>query len=299
MQVCVMHAGEVVHAQPLGAEPLHLGRASSNDLVLPRTDVSGHHAMIYRDADQVWLRDLGSSNGTFLNGERIVAPAVLGAGDVVRLGVATELRLSDTPDLPRPPLRLERVDGTVGWPVLRADFPIPGAGDVTLLIGDDELWLAVDGMETERIELGQPFVAGGDQYVLKEVTGPTPDTVRPAADVAPYEVSVSLDANEATLTDPMTGATCSIHTDHRVALLYALGQRWLADGPGTSRGWTPDEELALAIWGRQSRDQGANNLHVLVHRLRKEAQRAGFDRWLVEKRAGRTRLRVRAVRLSD
>ena len=52
---------------------------------------SGQHARIDPRPDGVWVEDLGSTNGTFVNGERITAQR-LEAGDVVRVG-QTELRL--------------------------------------------------------------------------------------------------------------------------------------------------------------------------------------------------------------
>jgi len=52
---------------------------------------SGQHARIEPRADGVWVEDLGSTNGTFVNGERVTAQR-LQAGDVVRVG-QTELRL--------------------------------------------------------------------------------------------------------------------------------------------------------------------------------------------------------------
>ena len=52
---------------------------------------SGQHARIDPRADGVWVEDLRSTNGTFVNGERITAQR-LQAGDVVRVG-QTELRL--------------------------------------------------------------------------------------------------------------------------------------------------------------------------------------------------------------
>ncbi|MGI8478395.1 MAG: FHA domain-containing protein [Gaiellaceae bacterium] len=52
---------------------------------------SGQHARIEPRADGVWVEDLGSTNGTFVNGARITAHR-LQAGDVVRIG-QTELRL--------------------------------------------------------------------------------------------------------------------------------------------------------------------------------------------------------------
>jgi len=299
MDVLVLHAGEVVHAQRLGAEPLHLGRAPTNDLVLPKVDVSGHHAILYRDAGQVWLKDLGSSNGTFVNGERIRAPVVVVEGDELKLGGATTLALSESDTLPRAPLRLERTDGAVGWTVSDMAFPIPGGDDVTLLVYDDEVWLAVDGMETEPVTLGEPFEINGQTLVLREVTGPTPETVRPSASTHPYRMSVSLQADEAVLTHLGTQEVCRITSAHRVAMLYALGQRWQTDSPGNARGWIDDDQLAIAVWGRSHQEHGTNNLHVLVHRVRKEAASAGFDRWFIEKRSGRTRIRLAEVELLD
>jgi len=300
MDVLVLHAGEVVHAQRLGLEPLHLGRAPTNDLVLPRVDVSGHHAMLYRDDGRVWLKDLGSSNGTFVNDRRVRQPATVTVGDRIRLGAATHLKLAEGDDLPRAPLRLERADGALGWAVTDVAFPVPGAGDVTLLVYGDELWLAVDGMEERQLSLGEPFDVHGQSLVLREVTGPTPDTVRPASSAYPYRLQVALQADEATLTHLATQARVRITSAHRVAMLYALGQRWLDDGEaGPARGWIDDDQLAVAVWGRSHTEHGTNNLHVLVHRIRKEVAEGGFDRWFLEKRAGRTRVRLAEVELLD
>jgi len=52
---------------------------------------SGQHTRVDPRADGVWVEDLGSTNGTFVNGERVTAQR-LQAGDVVRVG-QTELRL--------------------------------------------------------------------------------------------------------------------------------------------------------------------------------------------------------------
>src|SRR5258708_3337591 len=65
--------------------PARLGRASDNDIVLEDITVSQHHAVISFDGGRVFLRDLGSSNGTFIDGSR-VAGGELTSGSVVRLG---------------------------------------------------------------------------------------------------------------------------------------------------------------------------------------------------------------------
>lgn len=65
-----------------------VGRAEDNDLVLSDTNVSRHHAAFVREAGVVRVRDLGSRNGTRLNGER-VEEAELADGDELEIGLDT------------------------------------------------------------------------------------------------------------------------------------------------------------------------------------------------------------------
>jgi MoxR-like ATPase len=71
---------------PLDASPVTIGRANDNRFVLPQeSKASRHHAELTED-DGVWsVRDLGSMNGTYVNGERIEWPRVLKLGDRIKL----------------------------------------------------------------------------------------------------------------------------------------------------------------------------------------------------------------------
>lgn len=69
----------------LGEEKVTVGRLADNTLQIDDASVSSHHAEIVLDGDAYHLHDLGSTNGTFHNGEQIT-DAVLRHGDEVRFG---------------------------------------------------------------------------------------------------------------------------------------------------------------------------------------------------------------------
>ena len=62
-----------------------IGRREDCDLRIPLGEVSRKHCRIVRDGDSLKLEDLGSSNGTFLNGQRL-QEAVLSPGDTIQVG---------------------------------------------------------------------------------------------------------------------------------------------------------------------------------------------------------------------
>ncbi|MBP7586980.1 MAG: SpoIIE family protein phosphatase [Thermoanaerobaculia bacterium] len=77
-----------------------LGRGQQCDVVLPEASVSRRHAQISVADERCFLVDLGSGNGTFLNGEHLAEPTPLVSGDEVRVGTAVlEFRLADSPRL--------------------------------------------------------------------------------------------------------------------------------------------------------------------------------------------------------
>ncbi len=76
----------------LDSAPLLLGRGSRNDVNLARDEyASSNHARVEPRRDGVWVEDVGSTNGTYLNGIRLTRAKKLAAGDVLRVG-ETELR---------------------------------------------------------------------------------------------------------------------------------------------------------------------------------------------------------------
>jgi len=176
---------------PLEGDELAIGRAADNPVSIPDTSVSRKHALVRNTGDGWAVSDLGSGNGTLLNGEPIADETQLNEGDVITLG-DTELRFSGpgggaaADDAPapssngarRPPVRTARNGGAIerstgrGRPVRtsrmaedpeeakkkrRKLFLIVGGASVVilaLLVG----WKAIDNKR--QIKLKQEMMLG-------------------------------------------------------------------------------------------------------------------------------------------
>ncbi|MBX3065043.1 MAG: FHA domain-containing protein, partial [Anaerolineae bacterium] len=74
-----------------------IGRSSGNDVVLDTTSVSRYHISLNHQNDQVFLQDLDSANGTYVDGERATPnePILLHGGEEILIG---DLRLIYNPE---------------------------------------------------------------------------------------------------------------------------------------------------------------------------------------------------------
>ncbi len=90
-RLVLLSEGFTGRAHDLKVEKTTVGRVSDNTLEILESSVSSHHAEILLRGNDVVVRDLGSTNGTFINGEKITE-AVLRPGQILRLGVV-EMRL--------------------------------------------------------------------------------------------------------------------------------------------------------------------------------------------------------------
>ena len=70
----------------LDSERLTIGTVASNDVVVAEDGVSRVHAVLERFGDAWCVRDLGSRNGTFVNGGRVIGEHALHSGDEILLG---------------------------------------------------------------------------------------------------------------------------------------------------------------------------------------------------------------------
>jgi DNA-binding SARP family transcriptional activator len=86
LEVRTRHGREVV---PVLGDAAHVGRDATNDLVLAGDTMASRRHAVLRNVDGAWeVADLGSSNGTYVNGERLRAPRRLADGDEIGVGDA-------------------------------------------------------------------------------------------------------------------------------------------------------------------------------------------------------------------
>lgn len=85
-QVVIREPAELAGAVISIGDELSIGRAAACTLTLDDTFVSQKHASIIWQDRQYLATDTGSTNGTFVNGERLTSPVVLRPGDRVQIG---------------------------------------------------------------------------------------------------------------------------------------------------------------------------------------------------------------------
>jgi pSer/pThr/pTyr-binding forkhead associated (FHA) protein len=92
-KLVVLSEGLAGTSYELKVERTTIGRVEDNAFPIAEASVSGHHCEIILRGPEVVVRDLNSTNGTFINGEQ-VKEAALKPGQILRLG-SIELRLED------------------------------------------------------------------------------------------------------------------------------------------------------------------------------------------------------------
>ena len=112
-------------------DTVKVGRVHGNDVVLPRSNVSKSHALIEHRAEGFFLSDAGSTNGTYVNGRRVLEPQLLKPDDKVYVGdFILNLEASKEGEKPKPPQRPKAAGSAVkkhqkAPPTKRVSLPAP------------------------------------------------------------------------------------------------------------------------------------------------------------------------------
>ncbi len=314
------------------ARSLRVGRAPDNDLVLPDTTVSGFHACIqYRDGG-FFLKDLGSSNGTTVNGEPAAGWVALANGAVLGFGPDARWTLEqlDASEAQGAATHLvTTLDGAASHPVVHdrltfghgpgwdidADPGAPGLQAV-LYQEDDQAFLTpvgatpvsvqgepVDPAQPAPLPAGATFAVGAIQYrfvLNRTATTGLAATARAGLASRPYAGYELVLKDRGAVGDIVVRDARGEHRfgdqEMRFFLLQVLARELVEQSQGTDQGgWMDDERLRLGIWGRRAlENQAISTLPKLIHDTRAMLGRQGIDGLFIEKKRGRTRLRLAA-----
>ncbi len=119
----VMRSGPVVgKVYPLDALEIYIGRESTNTIMINDPQVSRHHAKMELRGTTYLIQDIGSTNGTFINGKRITGVVALNPGDTVALGEGIVLAYEPTVEANATILSTPPPQATVMQP---APAPVP------------------------------------------------------------------------------------------------------------------------------------------------------------------------------
>jgi pSer/pThr/pTyr-binding forkhead associated (FHA) protein len=95
--ILIMESGQEVVRQEFSKPDVIIGREDDCDFIIKDEVVSSHHARLFYKSSQWWIEDLNSTNGSYLNDERVEAATVVIKGDELRTGhqiVAVEIQSS-------------------------------------------------------------------------------------------------------------------------------------------------------------------------------------------------------------
>ncbi len=91
-RLVVLSEGMTGRSYELKVDKTTIGRVEDNAFPILEASVSSHHCEILLKGNDVVVKDLNSTNGTFINGEKVTSEAVLKVGQILRLG-QLEMRL--------------------------------------------------------------------------------------------------------------------------------------------------------------------------------------------------------------
>jgi hypothetical protein len=266
---------------------LVIGRSGSSELPLPVSTVSSHHALIRWDSVRWTIADLGSRNGTYVNGQRLIS----GSTNSRELRLGDELAFAERDEV------WTLCDVAAPQPLL-----IPGNGSPPLPLTEDQL----SGLPDENTALGYVYfervswrfedeagkvhdLSNGQTVLIGDCTYrlhlPGEATETPAAEhpvlervlsEAEVEIAVSSDEESSAVTAIVRGERFGVQPRTHLYLLAFLARQRLKQhresGPaeGALGGWVAVEEACRQL------GLSPSVLGVMVFRCRKEFERLGF-----------------------
>lgn len=276
-----------------------IGRSRTCELTLEPSSVSSHHAVVRWNGEHWVVGDLGSRNGTYLNGQRLSPTSrnfiVLSRGDELAFAERREV-WSFVDEQPPEPLLIPE-DGSAAIALRPGELRAWPSEEAPLgyLFYENASWRFEDTIGRVReLSPDQPFQLGPRIFRL-HLPGPVPETP-PALDPveklaierAALHVRVAADEETAALSVDSVGERFELPARTHLYLLAYLARQRLGDTASEGAGWVLVEEVcrALALSAPEA-------LALLVYRCRKDLEGLGFkDASKIIDRAKKGMLRI-------
>lgn len=275
-----------------------VGRSTASDLVLRAAYVSSRHAAI-RWTEEGWvLRDLGSQNGTFLNG-KLVRPGEtqrLQSGHRVAFGSADQEWLLADISPPRP--HVINLDAPDEAPLEGEVIGVPSPQDPrgTVYQGSDGLWVLERPDEPNAVlRSGDTFSLSGQRFRFScpDLVAPTSTSELPA-DITQARLffEVSRDEEYVKLSAELDGRRLDLGSRTHNYLLLVLARQRLQDRgqglPESSCGWVYQDDLTERL------RVAASQINLEVCRLRRQLSdlKIPAAAAIIERRQGTKQLRI-------
>lgn len=284
---------------PLAARVV-VGRAATTGLRLSDARVSGEHATFHWTGTRWELRDLGSRNGSFVDGAR-VAPGeglpVVAGSKISFGGPDPQFELVEA----GPPGPVGRDARTGRWVAGRdglLGLPSQEEPEVVVFADPSGAWRLEAGEERRAVSDGEVIDAGGSRFVLSlpaSLEGTATSGVGCLLDTLTFKFGVSRDEEYVRMTLIHRGQPIALEPREHGYVLLTLARRRLEDAhlPAAEQGWIDRDQLLRML------QFDANGLNVAIYRARGQLAAAGVEDavGIVEVRRGQRRIGIHPDRL--
>jgi pSer/pThr/pTyr-binding forkhead associated (FHA) protein len=229
-EVVVELNGKEILRLPLKGPTMTIGRDPTCDLHLDNRALSRRHAQIEKRGAAIWVRDLESQNGTFVNGERIGEPQALNGGDRIAVG-RYEVRIDGVEEAKKdtPVLTLSGPEGRHRFAMVGDEIIIGRAPSCDIAIGHKSisrrhLRIAAEGDHFVAEDLGSQ---NGSRINNKRINGPTPFRIGDKVQMSEFTIEVgyleSPETNAGGAGPPRSGKTMLIDKSELAKAAYVDG----------------------------------------------------------------------------
>lgn len=279
---------------------LLVGRAPSCALQLADSRVSGEHAVVAWSGGTWRVRDLGSRNGTFVNGERIAPGEQQELHDGTVLAFGHEEISFSLLEAGAPSAVARNLDG--GDLAVAEDgiLALPSAEQAELTVFRDSRgrWVVEDSSGTRKASEGEVLKAGGRTWRLHlpaQLDGTATVDAGPTLDTIRLRFAVSRDEEHVQITIVHRGKEIELEEREHGYTLLTLARQRLDDAaePLGEQGWV-DRDLLLSML-----QVDGNALNVAIYRARGQLSSSGVEgaAGIVEVRRGQRRLGLEPDRI--